>query len=101
MIRDPGPTLFELPPCPDGATFDRAKDGERLDTQHKRVLALMSDGRWRTLADIAEVVPGLTTALSARVRDLRKPKFGGHNVEIERVKGGLNKYRVTVRKDQT
>lgn len=78
----------------DGDTFDPALDGERLGTQLGRVQALMSDGNWRTLAEIGAVVPGSEAALSARLRDLRKPRFGEYVVERRRVIDGLFEYRV-------
>jgi len=37
-------------------------------------------------------------SVSARLRDLRKEKFGGHVVERRAVKRGLFEYRVIVRK---
>lgn len=91
----PGATTFG------GSTFDPVMDGPRLGTQLRRVFDLMADGNWRTLADIANVVPGKETALSARLRDLRRPEHGGHTVEHRRVDGmpGVWEYRVIVRKE--
>jgi hypothetical protein len=85
-----GPTLF------DGETFDPALDGARLTGQLARVYELMSDGAWRTLRDIARDAGGTEAAVSARLRDLRKARFGGHTVERRRVPGasGLWEYRV-------
>lgn len=51
----------------------------------KRVLSLMSDGKWRTLSEIHEAVGGTEASVSARLRDLRKPKFGGYTVLRRRV----------------
>jgi hypothetical protein len=70
----------------DGATYDPAKDKERLTSQLQRVAAIMSDGQWRTLQQITEVIDGSSEAgISARIRDLRKPKFGGYLVEKKRI----------------
>ncbi len=70
----------------DGATYDPDKDKERLTSQLKRVTFLMSDGEWRTLQEITAAVDGSSEAgISARLRDLRKPKFGGYLVEKRRV----------------
>lgn len=55
----------------------------------------MLDGQWRTLAGIQEIVGGTESSISARLRDLRKQKFGGYQVDRERVHGGLYQYRVT------
>lgn len=83
VVVDPASVPF------DGATFEPAKDSVRLAGLLARVKALMSDGRWRTLAEIRAVVGGTEASVSARLRDLRKPKFGGHTVETRRRDGGL------------
>jgi DNA-binding Lrp family transcriptional regulator len=44
------------------------------------VYRLMVDGQWRTLAEIAEATGAPEASVSARLRDLRKRKFGGHVV---------------------
>jgi hypothetical protein len=79
----------------DGDTYDPALDEDRLRTQLGRVFALMADGRWRTLAAVQTVAGGSEAACSARLRDLRKPKFGGYTVEHRRCgAGGLWEYRL-------
>ena len=61
-----------------GATYDATLDRERLTGQLGRVFALMAaDGEWRTLKRIVSVVGGSEAGVSARLRDLRKPQFGG------------------------
>lgn len=82
-----------------GVTIDTAKDRERLAGQLERVTRLMCDGRWRTLAEIAQSVNGSEAGVSARLRDLRKRRFGGHAVERRRIYGGngLHEYRVLPR----
>lgn len=47
------------------------EDRKRIGRQLAAVRDLMLDGRWRTVQEIARVVPGAETALSARVRDLK------------------------------
>jgi hypothetical protein len=54
----------------------------------------MLDGKWRTLKDIEVATKSPQSSISARLRDLRKPKFGSFIVERKRVKGGLYAYRV-------
>ena len=78
----------------DGKTFDKTIDGPRLRTQLQRVHDLMEDGQWRTLTEIGGVVTGTETAISARLRDIRKGKLPGWTMESERVKGGMWRYRV-------
>ena len=69
----------------DGDTFSAALDGKRLSSQFARVFALMRDGRWRTLAGIAnQCRPATEASVSARLRDFRKEKFGNHLVEHRR-----------------
>lgn len=81
----------------DGDTYDSDLDHGRLASQLYAVKQLMSDGEWRTLDEIALIVPGTIPALSARLRDLRKEKFGGHLVERRRATlTGLFEYRLTV-----
>lgn len=87
---------MSLIPVFDGATFDPTLDQERLSTQLSRVRKLMADGRWRTLGAIQREAGGSEAGISARLRDLRKPRNGGLNVERRRVEGGLWEYRVKI-----
>ena len=82
-----------------GITYDPALDHERLSTQLNRVFDCMSDGQWHTLAELAEYSGGSEAAVSARLRDFRKDRFGGHTVERERVKKGLWRYKLVIRTD--
>lgn len=89
------PPLFAGGPKPiDGPGVSQA-DEARLTRLLDRVRAYMSDGRWRTLREIAEATGGSEASVSARLRDLRKPKHGGHEVDRERtVVEGVWRYRV-------
>jgi len=80
----------------DGVTYEESLDRERLEGQLERVRKIMGDRRWHTIPELAKRVGGSEAGVSARLRDLRKPKFGGHQVERERVAGGLFRYRVTI-----
>lgn len=80
----------------DGKTFVRARDRERLAAQLTAVRRFMSDGQWRLLAEIAAATGAPEASISARLRDLRKPKFGGLTVERDYVGDGLWQYRVLV-----
>lgn len=86
----------EVEPIPkfDGDTYDAGQDGARLTKQLERVRTLMSDGQWRTLAQIAAAVNGSEAGVSARLRDLRKRRFGSLQVERKRADRGLWMYRV-------
>ena len=78
----------------DGDTYEPALDGPRLTTQFRRVFAFMSDQRWHTLAELALAVAGSEAAVSARLRDLRKPRFGGYLVNRRRLENGLHEYQL-------
>ncbi len=90
--------IQELPTAPfDGATYQPDKDQARLGAQLQRVLVVMQvGGRWRTLQEIASITGDPEASVSARIRDLRKPKFGGHQVEHRRRDGaGLWEYKLS------
>lgn len=82
----------------DGITYDRKLDYQRLSGQLKRVFSVMVTGGWRTLSEIArETGDQSEAAISARLRDLRKTKFGSFEVERRRrgdAKKGLWEYRL-------
>jgi hypothetical protein len=65
----------------DGAPYDRTRDHLRLSAQGQRVRDLIADGVWRTLSEISEATGDPEASVSARLRDLRKPKFGSHRIE--------------------
>lgn len=92
------PGLFTDDPKPlpfGGTTYDPQKDGKRLTTMFHRVLEVMRSGEWFTLGKLQELVGGSEAGISARVRDLRKPEFGGYDVERRRVgDSGLFEYRI-------
>lgn len=80
-----------------GDTYKPPRDGDRLRAQLARVQGVMQDGAWRTLAQVAVATGDPEASVSARLRDLRKDKFGGHTVEREFVSKGLWRYRLTLR----
>ena len=84
----------------DGKTFVEELDGERLGRQLSQVRALCLDGVWRTLREISLALEAPEASVSARLRDLRKPRFGEHEVMRRRrgdPRSGLHEYRVLVR----
>ncbi len=82
----------------DGKTYEPERDFERLNGQLKRVFEFMRDGSWHTIPKIAECAGGSPQAVSARLRDLRKAKYGRHTVERRYLSDGLFEYRMTVTK---
>lgn len=71
-------------PLFDGWTIDEKYDYERLSTQFSKVYKLMKDEKFRTVPEIAQEIGGSHTAISARLRDFRKEKYGGHTVKRRR-----------------
>ena len=74
----------------DGVTFDWAKDSERLTSQLSRVYHFMLCGGWRTLGEIRALCGGSESGGSARLRDLRKDRFGKFTIERRRCTEGLD-----------
>lgn len=92
------PDLNQLALRFDGATYDPTEDQSRLSGQLQRVFVVMQDGGWHTLEELVRKCSGTTASVSARLRDLRKQRFGGHDVERQRVQAGLWRYRLNERK---
>jgi hypothetical protein len=78
----------------DGKTYDHVRDSARLGHELGRVWSVMRDGRWRRLTQIAMLAEAPEASVSARLRDLRKDRFGSHTVERRYVAAGLWEYRV-------
>ncbi len=79
------------------AGLERGEDHVRLAIQLKAVKVLMLDGIWRTLAEIGEATHAPHASVSARLRDLRKPRFGSFVVDRRRRGPGTFEYRVLPR----
>jgi len=91
------PTLF------DGQTYVDKLDGPRLRHQLDRVREYMLAifPHWKSLTDISRELAKLyektifpEASISARLRDLRKPKFGGYTVDRKRRSAGTWEYLV-------
>ena len=85
-------------PYRDGITYDHARDGKRLHNQQNRVFALMKDGVWRSLSEIAASTGDPEASTSSRLRDFRKDRFqalyGPWRLESKNEGGGKWKYRL-------
>lgn len=94
MRKSPAPLRF------DGETHEPEHDRKRLGRQLQAVFDLMQDGAWWTLDNLERelfwrfAVTASTQSISARLRDLRKPKFGGHTVNRRRLCGGVYEYQL-------
>ena len=81
----------------DGESIEPELDARRLGRQLGHVLAALRLGGWWTLRELAAVAGGSEAGCSARLRDLRKARFGGYEVERRRrgdPKRGLFEYRL-------
>ena len=87
-------TLFDLPLRTFGPAYEPRLDAERVENQHENIKALMLRGGWWSLAEIAAALDYPESSISAQLRHLRKPAFGGYNVEKQRRRGGTWEYRV-------
>lgn len=86
-----------------GAVYDPDFDNRRLTGQIMRVFNLMKDGQWRTLEEISEATGDPQASISAQLRHLRKPRFGGFVVS-KRPRGdranGLWEYQIRVKGEE-
>lgn len=94
----------ELMPEPPESEFGgetaAPEDTPRLSGQLEVVLEAIQGEKWWTLDELQAYVETrlsrrvTQTSVSARLRDLRKKKFGGHTVERRNEGGGLFRYRL-------
>lgn len=78
----------------DGKTYEPARDRDRLRAQLDDVRMFMWDGDWHTLDQISAATGHPPASISARLRDLRKSKFGAFTIERQYVERGLFRYRL-------
>lgn len=69
----------------DGETYNPEVDQGRLGRQLKAVYDILFDGEPHTLAEISQRTGEPEASISARIRDLRKERFGAHEVNAQRV----------------
>lgn len=79
-----------------GATYDPMKDAQRLRDQLGKVRSAMLGAGWCRLKWLSEQTKAPEASVSARIRDLRKPKYGGYTIDRRRVPGreSLYEYRI-------
>lgn len=87
-------SFVEQPMYFDGKTYDHQRDSSRLGEQMRAVFELMKDGKERTLLEISHGTGAPESSVSARLRDLRKQRFGGHTVHRQYIRSGLFSYRL-------
>ena len=94
------PSLYENEQKPqdfEGQTYTRANDHSRLTRQLYAIYQIMRDHHWHTLFDLDRETHHqyALTSISARLRDLRKPKWGGYTVLRRRVQSaGTWEYQI-------
>lgn len=79
-----------------GPLFDEAIDGERIEKQMDRIRGVLLSHAWLSLAQLANATGDPEASISAQIRHLRKPRFGGHTIEKRRrqPEGGTWEYRM-------
>lgn len=103
-VCNPSPTTCRNPPTLiprarfNGPDYERGADQARLTGQILRVYEAMRGGDWLTLDELSGAADAPAASVSAQLRHLRKPRFGGFTVE-KRSRGdrshGLWEYRLT------
>ena len=78
-----------------GDDYQPDRDKERLRGQILRVHTVIKDGRWRTLRSISDATGDPEASVSAQLRHLRKPRFGGFEIQKRYVKNVLYEYRLS------
>ncbi len=81
-----------------GATF-HADDEVRLNDQASDIWRAMAQGDWWTLRALADWTGHPEASISARLRDFRKERFGGHTVDAQVIRRGLWRYRLVPNAD--
>lgn len=82
-----------------GSDYSPRHDHARLTGQILRVFSYMRTGTWYTLHELAARTGDPHSSVSAQLRNLRKPRFGGFAIE-KRYRGdrgdGLWEYRLNL-----
>lgn len=85
---------FPEPARFNGPEYDPARDNGRLTKQIGRVYVAAFGETWYTIAELAAKTGDPENSVSAQLRHLRKPRFGGYTVERRSRRGPLFEYRV-------
>lgn len=78
----------------DGSDIVQSRDGARLTGQLQDIFECMKDGAWRTLSNLESLTGHPQASISAQLRNLRKPRFGGYEIEKRYLGAGLFEYRL-------
>lgn len=77
-----------------GSDYVPALDDDRLTGQLRRIFDAIRGGAWLTLAEIEATTCDPQASISAQLRNLRKPRFGGFTIERRRRGPGTWEYRL-------
>jgi hypothetical protein len=77
-----------------GETYNHSRDAARLRAQYDAVFKIMRDGCWRTLQQLESLVGAPQASISARLRDMRKERFGAHTVHRRYLARGQYEYQL-------
>lgn len=77
-----------------GPAYDATIDKVRIDSQMRRVLDAMIAGDWVSLRELSFLTNDPESSVSAQLRHLRKPRFGGFIIEKRRRTTGTWEYRL-------
>ncbi len=91
------PHQLTLDGARDGLTFEPDRDLGRLNHQMRAVWLVAKDGLPRTPEQWEEATGYGWASVGARLRDFRKPRFGGFEVIRTSLGGGLFTYQLKVR----
>ena len=80
----------------DGSDYVHKRDGIRLTGQLERVFDVMKSGQWISLRELSDRAKCPEASASAQMRNLRKERFGGFEVEKKYTHLGLFLYRLKV-----
>ena len=69
-------------------------DGERLEGQFERVWAIMRDGEYHTIQEVAVTTGDPAQSVARQIRYIRSKARGGHVLEREHRGRGLYAFRV-------
>jgi hypothetical protein len=96
QLPPPPPRVDPLDQCADGQTYEHELDHRRLAAQRGRVMDAMKPDSWFSLAELSDATGDPEASISARLRDFRKERFGGHTVDRRRRSTGTWEYRLTL-----
>ena len=77
-----------------GSDYVPSRDRARLTSQLEAIRQVMSDGQFRTLGEIEQATGAPQASVSAQLRNLKKPRYGGYRLEKAYQGRGLYRYRL-------